>query len=150
MAPELHQTPSMDALFDWARATHPGIWWLLAGSLAALIVTPIAVAAAVVRLPPNYFAPHERTPLRSLQSHPALRITLLVAKNVAGVGLLIAGCAMLLLPGQGLLTILAGLALTDFPGKFRLERWLALRPSVWRSINWVRKCAGRQPMQRPD
>jgi len=140
----------MDAFFDWVRTAHPLIWWLLAGSLAAFVVTPIAVAAAVVRLPTDYFVQKKKKPLRSLIRHPTLRVTLLVAKNMAGVGLLIAGCAMLFLPGQGLLTILAGVALIDFPGKFRLERWLALKPSVWRSINWLRKRAGRPPVQRPE
>jgi hypothetical protein len=56
---------------------------------------------------------------------------------------------MLLVPGQGLLTIAVGLMLVDFPGKFRFERWLAVRPPVWRSINWLRKRAGRGPLERP-
>jgi hypothetical protein len=52
-------------------------------------------------------------------------------------------------PGQGLLTIAVGLILLDFPGKFRLERWLATRRSVWRSLNWLRRRAGSKPLQMP-
>src|SRR4051812_30124363 len=46
---------------------------------------------------------------------------------------------MLVLPGQGVLTIIAGMMLLDFPGRQRLERWLVQRPAVLRSINWRRK-----------
>jgi hypothetical protein len=56
---------------------------------------------------------------------------------------------MLIVPGQGMLTIAVGLVLTNFPGKFRLERWIATRRSVWRSINWLRRRAGREPLERP-
>jgi hypothetical protein len=53
---------------------------------------------------------------------------------------------MLVLPGQGLLTLLIAVALLDFPGKFRLQRWVATRRGVIDSINWIRKKAGRDPL----
>ena len=53
---------------------------------------------------------------------------------------------MLVLPGQGILTILVGFTLLDFPGKFRLQRWIVTRRGVLESINWVRKKAGREPL----
>jgi hypothetical protein len=55
---------------------------------------------------------------------------------------------MLIVPGQGLLTIAVALILLDFPGRFRLERWLATRPAVWRSLNWLRKRAGHKPFRK--
>jgi hypothetical protein len=70
----------------------------------------------------------------------------LIAKNLAGVTLLAAGLVMLLTPGQGLLTIVVGITLINFPGKMRFERWLATRPPVWRSINWLRERAGRDDL----
>jgi hypothetical protein len=60
---------------------------------------------------------------------------------------MLAGVAMLVLPGQGLLTLLMGFLLVDFPGKYRLERWLFARPIVRRPINWLRHRAGRVPLQ---
>ena len=60
------------------------------------------------------------------------------------------GIAMLVLPGQGLLTIVVGIVLLNFPGKYRLERWLATRSPVWRSLNWLRRRAGRPELQRPE
>ncbi len=40
-----------------------------------------------------------------------------VAKNTGGVCLIIIGCMMIFTPGPGLFTILAGLYITNFPGK---------------------------------
>ncbi|BBO17940.1 conserved hypothetical protein [Candidatus Brocadia pituitae] len=40
-----------------------------------------------------------------------------IAKNVGGVFLIIIGCMLIFTPGPGLLTILAGLYITSFPGK---------------------------------
>lgn len=57
---------------------------------------------------------------------------------------------MLVTPGQGVLMIIAGLVLLEFPGKFRLERWLVTRRHVWRSINWLRRRAGRPELQKPN
>jgi len=57
-------------------------------------------------------------------------------KNVTGVLLIVAGIVMLFIPGQGLLTMLAGVVLTDFPDKLRCELWLVRRAQVRRSINW--------------
>jgi len=53
---------------------------------------------------------------------------------------------MLVLPGQGLLTILFGIALLDFPGKYRLERRIVSYPKVLNSINWIRKKANKKPL----
>lgn len=56
---------------------------------------------------------------------------------------------MLVLPGQGLVTILAGLLLLDFPGKFKLERALVRQPAVMNALNWIRVRRGRPPLQVP-
>lgn len=40
-----------------------------------------------------------------------------VAKNIGGGCLIIIGCMMIFTPGPGLFTILAGLYITNFPGK---------------------------------
>lgn len=40
-----------------------------------------------------------------------------VAKNTGGICLIIMGCMMLFTPGPGLFTLLAGLYITNFPGK---------------------------------
>ena len=76
----------------------------------------------MVRIPADYFFPATlRRPLAAAASLAA--IVLLATKNLCGV-LVLAGVAMLVLPGQGILTIVVGLMLLDFPGKFALERRL--------------------------
>jgi hypothetical protein len=67
-------------------------------------------------------------------------------KNLMGYVLIAAGIAMLVLPGQGMVTMLLGIILVDLPGKYRLERWLVARGPVFRSINWLRRRAGRDPL----
>ena len=57
---------------------------------------------------------------------------------------------MLVTPGQGVLTILAGLLLMNFPGKYRLERWLVMRPGVMRALNWLRARRGQTPFEIPE
>lgn len=135
---------------DWAKTHQAVVWWIVAGSAAVLLLTPIAVAWAIVQLPTDYFTREDRRPLSTWDEHRMLRPLFLVAKNLLGFVLIIAGIGMLVLPGQGLLTLVVGLVLTDFPGKFRLERWLATRRPVWRSLNWLRRRAGRPELQRPE
>ena len=139
----------IESLLDWAKSNEALLWWLFAGSFALVLLTPIAVVWAVIRLPSEYFTEKRRRPLGSWEEHPVLRPMISVVKNVLGIVLLVAGLVMLLVPGQGLLTIVVALILLDFPGKFRLERWLATRPPVWRSLNWLRKRAGRKSLQKP-
>jgi hypothetical protein len=70
----------------------------------------------------------------------------LTVKNAVGGLLLVAGILMLVLPGQGILTILAALALLNFPGKRALELRILHRPALLKGINWLRRRAGRKPL----
>ena len=56
---------------------------------------------------------------------------------------------MLVTPGQGLLTLLAGLLLMNFPGKYQLERWLVSRRGVLTALNWLRRRSGQVPFDPP-
>ncbi|MFB3064894.1 MAG: PGPGW domain-containing protein [Planctomycetota bacterium] len=66
-----------------------------------------------------------------------LRLCALAGKNLLAVVLVVAGVAMLFLPGQGILTILVGLGLLSVPGKRKLELWIVRRPAVLRAIQWT-------------
>ena len=80
------------------------------------------------------------------EQHPVVRAALLIGKNVFGLVFVLMGLAMLVLPGQGILTIVIGLVLIDFPGKYKLERWIVSRRAVLNSINWLRQRADRGPI----
>ena len=137
-------------LFDWV-AEHPVlVAQLVLVSLALAIVYAVGVFFAVIHMSSDYFAhkaPAEETWRRR---HPLLRLLFRGLKNVAGGGLVLLGLTMLVLPGQGVLTILIGLTFLDFPGKRRLEIWIVQRPSIRRGLDRVRKKAGRPRLILPD
>ena len=115
-------------------------WWWGAVISVALIAGSMAVAAAVVvTWPADHFREGERVPFMS-QRHPLVRALGLVAKNLIGVVLFLLGVIMVLpgVPGQGILTMLIGVTLVDFPGKRGFERRLIMRPSVLKVINGLR------------
>ena len=110
----------------------------------------IAVVIAVVRMRPAHFVP-KATAVKNWQSrHPFLHGLFKALKNLAGLGIIVSGLAMLVLPGQGVLTMLIGLTLLDFPGKRRLEIWFLRRSSILNGINRIRKKARRAPLILPN
>jgi hypothetical protein len=123
---------------------------LLVGALifaVMFVVTTAVVGFIIVKLPEDYFHPsNERRML--VDQHPVLRWTGIVLKNVLGVVLVVLGVVMALpgVPGPGLLTILLGVMLLDFPGKRALELRLVRRPEVRRGIDRVRKRYNRPPL----
>lgn len=122
------------------------ILWLTGLSTVTFIGTLIIVPLLVIRIPSDYFAHATRHRAPWATHHPFVRWALLLTKNLAGYVFVLAGILMLVLPGQGLLTILMGVMLLDFPGKYRFERWLVTRRPVAKSINWLRNRARRTPL----
>jgi hypothetical protein len=111
------------------------------------LVSLAAVTAVLVSLPPGYFR-HDAAAMDWPRS-PVLRALWRIGKNLLGLALVALGALLSLpgIPGQGLLTILIGLILLDFPGKRRLERRLVSRPSVLAAINRLRARFGRPAME---
>jgi hypothetical protein len=119
---------------------------------AALFVVTFAVSLAIVsfilvKLPPTYF---QREHPRDFWTdrHPGIRIAGVVAKNTLGILLVVLGILMSIpgVPGQGVLTILLGIMLLDFPGKRRLELNIVSRPKVLKAINSLRHRFGKSPL----
>jgi len=115
-------------------------------SLAISLLGLIAVPWAIVRIPGDYFLGPRPPRLPWADAHPVLRILLTLTKNALGILLVLAGIAMLVLPGQGLLAILVGAMLVDFPGKRPMELALIRMKRVHAVLNWVRRRAGRGPL----
>jgi hypothetical protein len=135
---------------EWVKEHQEFFWWLGSISLATLVISAFALPIIVSRMRSDYFLP-DRDETRSLAyQHPAIRWTGLILKNLLGGILFIAGILMLALPGQGILTILMGLMLLDFPGKQRLELWLVRLPAVERALNWIRQKRNRPPLEFPQ
>nr|WP_306799213.1 PGPGW domain-containing protein [Alcanivorax quisquiliarum] len=96
-------------------------------------------------MPADYFVTRRKP---RLERGPLVTLFWLL-RNTLAVLLVLAGIAMLVLPGQGLLTILIGIGISTFPGKYRIERAIMRRAAVYRSANWIRRRAGRIPLQYP-
>lgn len=102
------------------------------------------VSLILVKLPPTYFrADHQRD--LWTDRHAAIRLAGIIGKNILGVLLVALGIVMSLpgVPGQGLLTILLGVMLLDFPGKRRFEYSLISRPAVLKAVNRLRHKFGK-------
>ncbi|MCB1704610.1 MAG: hypothetical protein KDI17_07095 [Halioglobus sp.] len=135
----------MEFLSTWQQP----LLWASGLSLLAVVATLIAVPWIVVRLPHDYFSREDRVAWRTSPGRPIVVLVLGVLKSLLGFLLIVLGLIMLLTPGQGILTVLIGFLLMDFPGKYRVERWLVLRPGVLRGLNWLRQRRGHQPFDVP-
>ncbi len=134
-------------MIEWLRAHQSWMWGAGAVSVVSLLAALLLLPLFVARLPVDYFVTRQRPPVP--HRHPALAIALRIARNLFGLVLFLAGLAMLVLPGQGVLTALVGLTLLEFPGKFRLERALVRRGPVLRGLNWLRARRGKPPLWPP-
>jgi hypothetical protein len=115
---------------------------LLAGiSFVASVVSLIVLPLIIIRLPKDYFI---RAQPPMIQRSPG-SLALKLLKDLLGIFLILAGFVMLFIPGQGILTMLFGITLMDFPGKHRLQGKLMAVPRVHRSLNWLRAFAKRPP-----
>lgn len=123
---------------------------LLLGILIFIITFVVSLAIVtfiLVKLPSTYFQlSHAR---EFLPGHSAwVRWTGLIGKNVVGVLLVLLGILMSIpgVPGQGVLTILLGIMLIDFPGKRDLECKILGRPKVLATVNRLRHKYGKKPL----
>lgn len=136
-------------MMDWLKEHGDVVIWLTAGSVVSLVASMVVASFIILRLPSDYFA-HERRPKRGSFEFPGvLGWPVRIAKNVLGVVLIGAGAVMLVVPGQGVLTMLVGLLLIDAPGKYRVEKWVVWRRSVLKGLNWFRRKRGREPFEDP-
>jgi hypothetical protein len=118
-----------------------GVGWIWAGVISlVLAVVSLAVAAAiVVTWEPDRFKQKDHSGFWRHQ-HPLVRGLGLVGKNILGIVLILLGIIMSLpgVPGQGILVMVIGLTLVDFPGKRRLELWFVRRPTLHKGLNRLR------------
>lgn len=140
-------------MFEFVADTISGLTWrsIVVGVVLFAITFSFSlgiVSLILVKLPADYFTSSYDRKIWA-DRHHALRIAAAIVKNVLGVLLIVLGIIMSLpgVPGQGLLTILLGVMLVDFPGKNRLEQKLLHRPAIRNSINKLRARFGKPPLQ---
>jgi uncharacterized membrane protein len=131
---------AMPSLSTLAQSPMFYVWGTLF-AVGGFVVGALIAAVAVVLMPADYFDYSAPRPRRSMPLH--------ILKNVVGAVLVVLGIAMLVMPGQGVLTIVAGLMLVDFPGKHQLVGKLLTRPRLMESANRLRVRFGKAPFQTP-
>ncbi|HHJ21071.1 MAG TPA: hypothetical protein ENJ84_14785 [Gammaproteobacteria bacterium] len=142
----------MDYIHDilaWVEHNPYWIYSMVALSVVTFIASLILIPWIIIRMPENYFLDEHRHRSKIRASHPINYLLIRIGKNLLGIILILAGLFMFILPGQGILTMLIGISLTDFPGKFQVERWFARQAKILRALNWIRRKAKRPPLQRP-
>ncbi len=115
--------------------------------IVAVVASVIAVPWVIVCLPADYFRRDQPPQARFSGLSLPIRVLLLVVKNAAGIALVGVGIVFLVLPGQGLIVILIGVLLLDFPRKRELERWLISRAPILRIANWLRATWRKEPLR---
>jgi len=123
----------------------------LAIFLASFVVSVSLVTVVLVKLPRTYFLDRPSQPLWK-DRHPAVRAALHLIKNLIGACLIAVGIALSIpgVPGQGILTILIGVMLLDFPAKRRILRKVVSYPRVLAAANRIRRKFDKPPFELVD
>ncbi|MCI0422820.1 MAG: hypothetical protein L0387_31125 [Acidobacteria bacterium] len=114
--------------------------------LISLVGSTALTAWFLIKLPPDYFV---RTPEQRNTKRPTAAAWLRwAARNLLALALIILGIVLSFpgIPGQGILTILLGIMVAEFPGKERLERKIVSIPKVLPAVNQLRARFGKEPL----
>jgi len=129
-----------EKIISWSSMNSDLLFLLGSLSIFILIISVFMMVLIISFLPEDYFKSENRNLISSVQNsrYPLLKLLVLITKNFFGVLLLLSGILMLVLPGQGILTIITGLVFMDYPGKYKFERKLLRQKGVINSINLIR------------
>jgi hypothetical protein len=125
-------------------------WWLAILSGVLCLVFALVGSAILIKLPEDYFVRLEKS-APAAGSRRRIRVGL-VLKNLVGIGFILVGGIMSLplVPGPGLIMMIVGLSLTNFPGKRKLELKVLRAPFALDAVNWLRSKAGHAPLRMPS
>ncbi|MDB4974556.1 MAG: hypothetical protein JWN48_2897 [Myxococcaceae bacterium] len=133
----------MDQLLAYFHA-HRGVFiWISVLSVVMFVGSILLMPVIIARAPTDYFV-REQEP----QTGGAAWLKK-VLRNLLGAVLMLAGIAMLVLPGQGLLMMLLALMLLDIPGKHKLVQRIAKKPPIWRALTYLRQRAHKPAFEHP-
>ena len=114
-------------------------------SFVIFIFSLLSIKWLVSLIPSDYFI--EKKPSKFKSKYPLIWLISMIVKNLIGYVLIVGGILMLVLPGQGLFTIFIGLMMSNYPGKYFIERKFIAIPNVLRTINWLRKKSNQNPLR---
>ena len=138
-----------DSIWDWFAAMTWRGFLLWAGIFVGTFFINLAIVSFILlKIPANHFSKSREMKFWS-GPRPLLHAAGVVGKNIGGLLLVALGIVLSLpgVPGQGLLTVLLGVMLLDFPGRRRLEQKLLSRPSIVNAINRLRARFHKPPLE---
>jgi hypothetical protein len=137
----------MQYALNWVESHEVMITAFTLGSILVFTVTLILIPWLIIQMPADYFSKPPGDRRLSQGNNLVVSTAINILRNLLGVSLILVGLLLLVLPGQGLLTIILGCLLTQIPGKRRLINWLVQKKSIQRSINWIRRQAGKEDIE---
>lgn len=122
--------------------------WVSGLTLISLTLSLTFVTFLLIQLPATYFLDSHCRKLW-IDQHPLIRWSGVILKNLLGILLILLGGVLSIpgVPGQGLLTILIGIMLLDFPRKRHLERAILRLPRIRALVNGLRHRFGKSPLE---
>jgi len=121
------------------------ILWFGSISLFVFLFSLLIIKWLVSLIPEDYFINKKDSKIKT--SNIFIWYMVLIFKNLIGYSLILGGIMMLVLPGQGLFTIIIGLMMSNYPGKYSIEKKFIAIPTILKSINWLRRKSNKPPIR---
>ncbi len=136
----------LSALTGWVSEN--GVW-IAVLSVVYFLVSLFVIRYLIIRIPTDYFM--DGPGIQGKEGRSFVSLGVRIGKNLLGILVIFVGLIMSIpgVAGQGVLTVLLGLSLTDFPGKRRLELRLVSQPFIFKAINAIRAKAGKPALLIP-
>ncbi len=134
----------LEQIIDLVDEYKSVIFWLSLLSFLIFIFSLVSIKWLVSLIPIDYFVYKKNSKFKT--KYPFIWLISMIIKNIVGYLLIIGGILMLVLPGQGLFTIFIGLMMSNYPGKYYIEKKIIAIPSILKTINWLRKQSNKEPI----
>ena len=121
------------------------ILWFGSISLFVFLFSLLSIKWLVSLIPEDYFINKKDSKIKT--NNIFIWYVVLIFKNLIGYSLILGGIMMLVLPGQGLFTIIIGLMMSNYPGKYSIEKKFIAIPTILKSINWLRRKSSKPPIR---
>ena len=121
------------------------ILWFGSISLFVFLFSLLSIKWLVSLIPEDYFINKKDSKIKT--SNIFIWYLVLIFNNLIGYSLILGGIMMLVLPGQGLFTIIIGLMMSNYPGKYSIEKKFIAIPTILKSINWLRRKSNKPPIR---
>ena len=134
----------LEQIIDLVDEYKSVIFWLSLLSFLIFIFSLVSIKWLVALIPIDYFVYKKNSKFKT--KYPFTWLISMIIKNIIGYLLIFGGILMLVLPGQGLFTIFIGLMMSNYPGKYYIEKKIIAIPSILKTINWLRKQSNKEPI----